>query len=48
MNEQELEKVKAAVTKIGAERLTPLITELGSEFSYGKLRMALEHLKKSK
>jgi len=46
LNEQELEKVKIAVTKNGSKHLSPLIKEVGFEFSYGKLRMALGHLKK--
>ena len=45
VNEQELEKVKTVLAKLGDERLTPLKTELGDSFSYGKLRMALEYLK---
>jgi ATP-dependent DNA helicase RecQ len=45
VTKKELEKAKAAINKIGGERLTPLIAELGGEFGYGKLRMALMYLK---
>lgn len=45
VNKSELEKVKVAMKKIGDERLTPLIAELGPQFNYGKLRMALMYLK---
>lgn len=45
VNKQELEKVKAALDKLGDERLTPLKNELGDEFSYGKIRMAVSYLK---
>jgi hypothetical protein len=45
VSKNELEKVKVAMAKIGDERLTPLINELGSAFNYGKLRMALMYLK---
>jgi nucleoside-triphosphatase THEP1 len=47
VNKQELEEVKAAITKLGDERLTPLKTELGDSYSYGKVRMAVSYLKKS-
>jgi PIF1-like helicase/Helix-turn-helix domain/UvrD-like helicase C-terminal domain len=48
LTKQELDKIQHAAAKIGDERLTPLITELGPAFSYGKLRMALSYLKKNK
>jgi ATP-dependent DNA helicase RecQ len=47
VTKKELEKAKAALEKLGDEKLTPLINELGSEFNYGKLRMALAFLKNS-
>jgi hypothetical protein len=46
VNEKELEQVKSAINKIGDERLTPLKTELGDSFSYGKIRMAVVYLKR--
>ncbi len=46
VNEKELEQVKSAIIKIGDERLTPLKTELGDSFTYGKIRMAVAYLKK--
>lgn len=48
VTQQELEKVKTALAKIGDQRLTPLINELGPEFNYGKLRMALGYLRNGK
>jgi hypothetical protein len=45
---QELEQIKQAVSKMGHERLTPLLIELGDKFSYGKIKMALAHFKSSR
>ncbi|MFI5163659.1 MAG: helix-turn-helix domain-containing protein [Bacteroidia bacterium] len=45
VNEQQIEKVKDTLAKLGDERLTPLKIELGDSFSYGKIRMAVAYLK---
>jgi hypothetical protein len=46
VSKKELEEIKRAQEKTGDERLTPIKNELGDDFSYGKIRMALGYLKR--